>query len=350
MTAPYPTPIRECSNQLDLFTPATETEVRTIIMKAPTKSCKLDPLPTWLLKNCLDELVPVITLIINHSMSSGCVPDNMKKAIVTPLLKKSSLEPDFKNYRPVSNLSFISKLLERVVASRLLKHLQEENLLESFQSAYRPNHSTETALVRVQNDILMSMEHQEITILVLLDLSAAFDTVHHKTLLHHLEQYFGISGTVLHWFLSYLQDRQQSVSIEGMTSKLYNLTCGVPQGSVLGPILFVMYTSGLGQIMRKHNMKFHFYADDTQIYLSARPSPDAVDTTIKKISACVEEVRLWMAKKHLKLNDDKTEVMVLGTKQQRAKVPVKPLQIGRTPIIPNQLHLCATLEHCLTQK
>ena len=115
--------------------------------------------------------------------------------IVTPILKKSSLEPDCKNYRPVSNLSFISNILERVEALRLLKHLNDESLLESFQPAYRQNHSTETALVHVQHDILMSMEHQEVTILVLLDLLPAFHTVHHKTLPHHLEQCFGHTGT-----------------------------------------------------------------------------------------------------------------------------------------------------------
>ena len=111
----------------------------------------------------------------------------------------------WKNYRPVSNLSFISKILERVVASRLLKHLEEEQLLEKLQSAYRPNHSMETALVRVQNDILMNMEQQKVTILVLLDLSAAFDTVHHKTLLDHLQKYFSLTGTLLQWFQSYLE-------------------------------------------------------------------------------------------------------------------------------------------------
>ena len=333
---PEQTPQRGCAKKLEHFTPATEEEVKRTIQKAPEKSCGLDPLPTGLLKQCLEEMVPYITAIVNKSLSSGCVPAIMKQAVVIPLLKKTSLQPDFKNYRPVSNLSFISKILERVVASRLLKHLEDGQLLEKMQSAYRPNHSTETALVRVQNDILMNMEQQEVTILVLLDLSAAFDTVHHKTLLNHLEKYFGLTGTVLQWFQSYLEGRQQSVSVNGTTSKPQHLTCGVPQGSVLGPILFTMYTHGLGHIMRKHNMEYHFYADDSQIYISASPSQDDLDTSTNKIGACVEEVRLWMAKNHLKLNDDKTEVLILGTKQQRAKVTPKPLKIGNAKIPPSQ--------------
>ena len=127
------------------FTRVTEDEVRRLVKASPVKTCPLDPIPTWLLKLCTDELVPAITEIINTSISTGYVANSMKEALISPLLKKSSLEPIFKNFRPVSNLSFVSKLVEKVVASQLKKHMMENNLLEKYQSAYRPGHSTETA-------------------------------------------------------------------------------------------------------------------------------------------------------------------------------------------------------------
>ena len=125
---------------------------------------------------------------------------------------------------------------------------------EAYQSAYRPLHSTETALLRVQNDILTSIDNKTITVLVLLDLSSAFDTVDHAILLNHLKN-IGITGLVHDWFNSYLSGYTQAVFLDGVTSDSVNLTCGVPQGSVLGPILFNIYTQPLGEIARKHGMK-----------------------------------------------------------------------------------------------
>ena len=142
--------------KLDIFLPATEDEVKLLVAKSPSKSCSLDPVPTWMLKAHLDCILPSITNIVNESMSTGIVPTKMKAALVTPLLKKPSLDKNvMENFRPVSNLSFISKLTERVVLKRLTDHILCNNLHEQFQSAYKPNHSTETALMLVQNDILM---------------------------------------------------------------------------------------------------------------------------------------------------------------------------------------------------
>ena len=155
----------------------------------------LDPLPTQLLKTNVDILSPVITRIVNLSLTTGKFPSSQKSAIITPLLKKASLDPEsLKNYRPVSNLTFVSKLLERIVAKQLRDHLSQHQLYEKHQSAYRKRHSTETALTRVQNDILRAMDDSKATVLVLLDLSAAFDTVDHNFLLERLKQ-CGISGT-----------------------------------------------------------------------------------------------------------------------------------------------------------
>jgi hypothetical protein len=256
-----------CDSSLEILKPTSEDEITKLIKKSPCKSCDLDPVPTFLLKECLDVLAPIICKLVNLSLKTGVVPDAMKEAMVTPLLKKSTLPPIMKNYRPVSNLSYISKVLERVVAARLKKYMTENHLDEVYQSAYKEGHSTETALVRVQNDILISLDKQNVCLLILLDLSAAFDTVQHDILLKRLKERLGIDGVALEWFKSYLTNRTQKVKIENAVSEAYLITCGVPQGSVLGPLLFTIYTAPLGDIIRRHGIEYHLYADDTQLYL-----------------------------------------------------------------------------------
>ena len=168
-----------------------------LISSCPAKTGDLDPVPTRLLKDCSEQLAPAITSMINLSLSPGTLPSSWKDAIVLPSLKSGKKELIMENYRPISNLPFISKLCEKVVAMQLTDHLLRNNLMEPFQSAYRPNHGVETALLRVCNDILRSMDKRKITVLVLLDLSAAFDTVGHQILLHRLQSRFGVTGVVL---------------------------------------------------------------------------------------------------------------------------------------------------------
>jgi hypothetical protein len=165
-------------HHLSQFTPASEDEIRQIVFKSPSKSCELDPLPTAILKQCAATIIPVITNIVNDSLVSGIVPANLKIAHVRPLIKKKNLDKNvLKNYRPVSNLTFLGKTLERVVISRLNKFLQQHDICETHQSAYRAFHSTESAIVKVQNDLLQGMDKRKISLLALLDLSAAFDSL-----------------------------------------------------------------------------------------------------------------------------------------------------------------------------
>ena len=252
--------------------------------------------PTWLLKQCQDQLAPVLTTIVNASLSCAEFPNELKKAFLTPLIKKIILDCEiFKNYRPVSNLSFISKHVERVVCVQLIEHLKTNNLYEIFQSAYRQLHSTETALLCVQNDLLQAVDNEGGAIIVLLDLSAAFDTIDHQKLLNLLNQSFGLRGVALKWFESYLKDRTQTVQIGSCTSTPITLRYGVPEDSVLGPILFTMYTTPLGNIIRKHGLNFHLYADDTQLFISFQPGVSvSKETAISCLEACIKDIKIWM--------------------------------------------------------
>ena len=241
--------------ELDSFRPVTVTEMKKLLSKAPPKSCELDPIPTWLLKQCGDELAPTMTDIINLSLRSGVAPDSFKLAHVRPLLKKPGLDTeDMKKYRPVSNLSFLSKLVERVVASRLVEHMAEFDLHGTHQFRYRSHHSCETALIRVEDEVLRAMDNQKVSILLHLDLSAAFDAVSDDVLLGRLGTDLGLRGSALNWFRSYLTDRRQRVSIGGVFSDPRVIRMDVPQSSVLGPQLFSIYTRPIGGIIRSHGL------------------------------------------------------------------------------------------------
>ncbi len=195
-------PLRDDSSfegeHLAAFAPTTEQEVLRLLSKAPDKSCDLDPIPTWLVKQCAPQLAPLIAAVVNKSLATSSVPPSFKRAIVRPLLKRPGLDKEvMKNYRPVSNLPFISKILEKVVARRLDSHLIQHQLHDDYQSAYRPCHSTETALMKVHSDIMDALDNGCMVVLLMIDLSAAFDTLDHHTLLSRFSHSFGIRGAAL---------------------------------------------------------------------------------------------------------------------------------------------------------
>ena len=197
-------------------------------------------------------------------------------------------------------------------------------------------HSTESALLRVQNDILQAVDSHGGAILVLLDLSAAFDTIDHKKLLDLLDVSFGIRGDTLKWFSSYLINRTQSVHIGSTFSTEQTLSFGVPQGSVLGPILFTIYTTPLGQIIRKHGLTFHLYADDTQLYIAFKPSEDLSKAeAVSCFKACVSDIRIWMKNNLLKLNDDKTELLIITSREDISKKLNISICIGDHSVTPS---------------
>ena len=295
----------------------------------------LDPIPASVLKNCYDLLLPFITKVVICSLQNSTLTSDMKRAIVRPSLKKPSLDYQlYKNHRPISNLMFLSKCCEKVVASQFISHLRENKLEEIFQSAYKVGHNTESALLRVHNDVLRALDDGKCVMLVLLDLSAAFDTVDHGILLSRLSQCIGVQGSAYTWFESYLSSRSQFVQIRDTSSSHRQLTCGLPQGSVLGPILYLVYTSPLGAILRRHGVGFHMYTDDTQLYLSMKTTKmEDVVSARTRVEVCLHELNQWMVLNNLRLNNDKTELLVLHAKH-RPKPPLDSITVGDATVEP----------------
>ena len=213
LSSPHTQP-RHTPTDLSVFSHVTEEEVSNIISQSSNTFCDLDPIPTSLLKQCLSALLITLTTMINLSLSTGVFPDLFKACSVIPLLEKYNLDrEDLSNYWSISHLSFLSKLTERVVKNRLTQHLLSNDLLNQFQSAYPKHHSTESMLLAVHDHIIKAMFQQRVTALCILDLSAAFDTIDHSTLLHRLSTWFGFNGKVISWPTSYLSFRGFVVAI-----------------------------------------------------------------------------------------------------------------------------------------
>ena len=316
---------------LDKFRIVSQEEVRKIISFSPSKSCSLDPIPTSILKLCLDELTPVLTLVVNTSLEFADFSPELKRAFVLPLLKKAILDCEIlKNFRPVSKLSFLSKLVERIVCVQLVDHLKAHHLYEVFQSAQHWDSSPTCSKWPPSGSPHSWGSNTRST-------RSAFDTIDHQRLLHTLESSFGIKGKVLDWFQSYLTGRTQTVQIKQSTSEPHELKFGVPQGSVLGPILFTIYTTPLGQLIRRHGLTFHLYADDTQLYLAFKPSePSSIVNNISRLEKCVDDIRAWMKLNLLKLNDDKTELLVITSRPSTSQSLHISIKVGDQDISPSE--------------
>ena len=208
----------------------------------------------------------------------------------------------------MSNLSFISSIYEKVVLQQLVYYLNQNNLFYTSQSAYRPHHSTETFLLRTANDILLGLDRRHVYLLILLDLSSAFDTIDHNVLLNRLNYLYGISGTCLSWFRSYLSNRRQSVAIANRISSTKEHHYVVPQSSVLGPILFVLYIQPLSNPIKRHSLSVHLFADDIQIETSILPQH--VHSTVSSVEICISDIKYLMIENKLQLNDEKRNVFL----------------------------------------
>ena len=249
----------------------------------------------------------------NQSFSQATFPISFKLALISPLLKKPGLsKSDPSNFRPISNLNTIGKILERLVLARFFPHVSLSPSFSPLQSTYRKFHTTETALLKLTNDILENIDSGKITILTALDMSAAFDTLDHTTLIHRLEHTFGLSGFVASWIRSYLFSCSSFVKIDWSSSPVTTIHTSVPQGSVLSPLLFVLFISPIANVINpgkagNNLVSFHQYADDTQLYIGANLS--SLASQVASIESCTLRVHDWLLNNGLHLNPSKSEVI-----------------------------------------
>ena len=295
------------------FEPCSNDEVKSIITNSGIKVSPADILPAPLLSVQIDALIPFLTELINLSLSLGSIDGALKEAIIRPLLKAHDLDINiFNNYRPVSNLQFVGKLIERVVLSRLQSHMDSIDYSNNTQFGYKKQHSTEFLLLKFINDILVGVDSRNGVVVMFIDLSAAFDTVNHRKLLNILCNELRIRGTALRWFRSFLSNRSQRVLIDDCFSESIVLTCGVPQGSVLGPVLFNIYVSSLSNVFNVNGYNTLSYADDNSGYQIFSLSSESYIFN-ESIPNCIEKIKLWMDEYFLKINEDKTEIIVFSS-------------------------------------
>ena len=272
-------------------------------------------------------IVPSLARLINHSFQVSVFPSRWKTAKVTPLHKGGDLD-EVSNFRPISVLPVLSKVIERHIHDALYSYLTENNLIYSRQSGFRKHHSTETALLRIIDDLLLNLDGNKVGGLVLIDYCKAFDMVDHAILLEKLNVY-GVNGSSLTWFKSYLSERRQLVSLPGTKSDITTVRHGVPQGSILGPLLFIVFINDLP--LHVSSSDVDLYADDTTItsYADFRNMSKLQDSLNKAVS----EVLSWASANKLPINDKKTKVLVVTGKRLLSKIDHAPeVSIGDTKL------------------
>ena len=316
-------------SKLTGFLPLEKEEILNIIKNMNPTTCIIDPCNTRFLLKFKETILDAITFIVNQSLTTGEFLDDWKMAVVRPLIKDTNLDTELKNYRPISNLSFLSKIIEKAVQLQLQKHFDQQSLLPNHQSAYRKHYSMETTLLNMCDNILRNMGNGKYTSIVSLNLSAAFNMVNH-TIVDVLNGYFGISEHALTWISSYLSSRKFLVQIGYLTSKTVEIDFSVPQGIIQGPILFNCYASTLMEIIPERKDSFlSGYADDHAIIHSFSPDNNNIKQIIE---SDVGKIKTWMEENQLKMNDAKTEFIVIETSSSLWKNTLDHIEIGNTKI------------------
>ena len=279
-----------------------------------TKPSPLDIVPLELLKGSSRVFSVLLSRLANITFNTGVFPSKLKTAMVKPLLKKPDLDPNnLASYRPISNLSSFEKIIERLAFVRISRPILNNQNFSNYQSGYRPFHSTETATVKILNDLINNTTTGQPSLLLSLDLSAAFDCVIHTKLLDRLSDEFGIRGKPLDWLKSYLSERSQYVFFNETKSSILPVKLGVPQGSVLGPLLFSIYTCPITRLVANYGFSCHSYADDTTIYFSLEGN---ISDKLNQLNNCTIALRTWLLFHGLQLNPIKSEVLIVGTNAQ----------------------------------
>ena len=296
------------------FKPVTEIDVIRAVKSIKTMSGGVDQINAFILKLFIKRISNVLTHIINVSFEQNSFPKRWKCAVIIPIPKK--LIPIFtKDFRPISLLPTLSKIIEKLANVQIVNYLCTHNMLDPYQSAYRENHSTTTALLKITDDIMDSIDDSEITLLILLDFSKAFDTVNHRLLIEKLK-ILGFDNTACNWVRSYLSDRYQKVKLESDESELCLMLNGVHQESILGPLLFTILISDMRKCI--WNGSYHMYADDSQLYYNSKV--ETINETIVLANKDLDKIGKYCKNNALHLNESKCCFMIIGTKSGIKKI------------------------------
>jgi retron-type reverse transcriptase len=279
-----------------------DNEIQDIIEALPNKGCGPASISLKLLKSVADLIIFPLSRIINPSFSSGTFPEVLKTQKIIPLHKGGSTQ-DLNNFRPISLLSIFDKIIEKLMHKRLYTFLEIHNIIYENQFGFKKKHSTSHSLMEITEKIKESIDNGNYGCGIFIDLKKAFDTVNHNILLMKLEHY-GVRGSSLQWFESYLTNRKQFVYFNGVSSETKTITCGVPQGSVLGPLLFLLYINDLPSISDK--LRFFLFADDTNIYYESK---DLIELE-KTVNSELKKLCLWLNLNRLALNVGKTNFVI----------------------------------------
>ena len=307
------------------FAPIIAADVRAVIMNFKSKKSCIDTYGIDVLKTLSNIISPIIASLINNSMTSGKFPKLFKIARVIPL-PKPGVKTDLNNYRPISILPILSKIFEKIVYKQLDYYLEQNNILFKHQYGFRKNHSTTQAIINTLKYLYSNLDSGKLVLSIFLDFKKAFDCVSHKILLSKLYSY-GIRGVALDWFESYLSDRSQYTSVNGVNSSVQKVTHGVPQGSNLGPLLFLIFINDLHNASNLFN--YTLFADDST--LSVAFENDNLRTFVKLLNKELKNVYNWLCANHISINIIKTKYILFSLKKT-IKLP-GVIKIGRGKIL-----------------
>ncbi len=287
--------------------------VKNVILKINTsKATGHDRISPKLLKDSADIIAESLTVIFNKSIETGIFPDDLKVACISPIYKGEN-KTECSNYRPISVISVVAKVFEKLVSGQLMEYLETYQLLSECQAGFRKRSSTVTSLLTNTNQWYINMDKGLLNSIIFLDLKKAFDCVDHAILIEKLRK-FGCVGNTLNWFKSYLTNRKQMCKVNQTTSKCRTVSCGVPQGSNLGPILFLLYVNDLPNCLKSTTASM--FADDTNLTASGSTSTELYN----KLNNDLENIHQWLLANKLTLNTSKTEYMIVGSRQRLGKI------------------------------